>query len=345
MAAFRPGRAAPALLARWLWLVAALVMAIIAIGGITRLTESGLSITEWRVVTGTLPPLTDAAWQAEFEKYRQIPEYQLINAGMSLAEFKFIYFWEWLHRLWGRLIGAALVLPLVWFAARRMVPAGYGWRLTALAALVGLQGTIGWWMVQSGLVERTDVSHFRLAAHLLTAFFILAGLVWTALDLQRLAAGQGARPAAFGGAGFAVGAVLLVQMLLGAWTAGLNAGQVANSWPLMLGQFVPAGIDWSLGQWFALTHDPFLIHFLHRWWSWIAAATALWLAWRCGPGGLRTALAAVIAVQMLLGITTVLSGVHIVPAVLHQLMGGVLVALTAAGLHRVGSAPAALAHR
>jgi heme a synthase len=332
----------PLLLARWLWIVAAMVVAIVVIGGITRLTESGLSITEWKPVLGTLPPLTEADWQAEFEKYKQIPEYQQINKGMSLSDFQYIYFWEWLHRLWGRLIGAAMAVPLLWFAMRRWVPDTYMPRLIAILALIGFQGTIGWWMVASGLEVRTDVSHFRLSAHLLTALLILAGLVWTALDLQHLAKTGVNRPARLTRRGVMVALVLTVQLLLGAWTAGLNAGQVASSWPLMNDHIMPLGVDWSQGLGFALTHDPFLIHFLHRWWSWVAAAVLIGLAIRAGhAGGKREAalLIWLVAGQMLLGIATVLSGVALWIAVAHQAMGALLVLATVLALHRMGLRP------
>ncbi|MGB7649694.1 MAG: COX15/CtaA family protein, partial [Gallionella sp.] len=229
----------PAALARWLWCVAILVIAVVAVGGITRLTESGLSITEWKPVSGMLPPLTHADWLHEFHKYQQIPEYQQINAGMSLAAFQAIFFWEWLHRILGRLVGFALLVPFAWYALRRAIPAGYAWRLFALAALVGLQGTIGWWMVTSGLSVRTDVSHFRLAIHLLTALFLLGGLVWTARDLSALHRYPAtARPARLKGAAVGIAALLAIQLLLGAWTAGLNAGYVASDWPLMNDHFV-----------------------------------------------------------------------------------------------------------
>jgi heme a synthase len=335
-----PDTARPQLIARWLWSVAAMVVAIVVIGGITRLTESGLSITEWKPVLGTLPPLNDADWQAEFEKYRQIPEYQQINKGMSLAEFQYIYFWEWLHRLWGRLIGAAMAVPLVWFALRGWIPASYTPRLIAILALIGLQGAIGWWMVASGLEVRTDVSHFRLSAHLLTALLILGGLMWTALDLRRLARRGVDRPARLTRRGALVAAALAIQLLLGAWTAGLNAGQVASTWPLMNDHILPMGIDWSQGIGFALTHDPFLIHFLHRWWAWIAAAALLWLAIRAGEkGGQREAkwLIWLVLAQVALGIVTVLSGVAIWVAVAHQAIGALLVLATVAALHRIGA--------
>ena len=161
----------PIAMSNWLFAVAFLVFIMVIVGGVTRLTESGLSITEWKPITGAIPPLSEAAWVSEFEKYKQIPEYLEINgpAGMTLEDFKFIYFWEWVHRLLGRLIGLAFALPLAWFAFKRAIPDGYGGRLTALLVLGGMQGAIGWWMVSSGLTERTDVSHFRLAIHLCTA--------------------------------------------------------------------------------------------------------------------------------------------------------------------------------
>ncbi|MBL8652028.1 MAG: COX15/CtaA family protein [Sphingopyxis sp.] len=336
-------RSRPAALARWLWGVALLVILVVAVGGITRLTESGLSITEWKPVSGVLPPLNEAGWQEAFRKYQQIPEYKEINKGMSLDAFKAIFFWEWLHRILGRLVGGAMLVPLAWFAFRRAIPAGYGWRLFALTSLVGLQGAIGWWMVASGLEYRTDVSHFRLATHLLTALFLLAGLVWTARDLTALARDPAARPARLTAPALGVIAILFIQLLLGAWVAGLNAGQVANSWPAMNDHFVPEGIDWSGGAWMALTNDPFLLHFLHRWWSWVAALALLWLARtlaRRGATGVAAMLVAVVAAQMMLGILTVLTGVSLWIAVLHQVTGAILVATAAAGLHRLGRAAA-----
>lgn len=338
-----PRQPRPAALARWLWAVALLVVVVVGVGGVTRLTESGLSITEWRPVSGVLPPLNEADWVEEFEKYKQIPEYKEINRGMSLDGFKAIFFWEWLHRILGRVVGLAMVVPLAWYAWRRAIPAGYGGRLLALTSLVGLQGAIGWWMVASGLEYRVDVSHFRLAAHLLTALFLLAGLVWTARDLDALARGPSARPARLTGGGVAVIAILFVQLLLGAWVAGLNAGYVASSWPLMNDHFVPQGIEWSGGTWFALTHDPFLLHFLHRWWAWGAALALLLLARSVARRGGRSAarlLVAVVVVQMALGIWTVLSGVSMWVAVAHQVVGAILVATVAAALHRLGRAAA-----
>jgi heme a synthase len=332
----------PAFLARWLLLVAGMVFAIVVVGGITRLTESGLSITEWKPVSGTLPPLTQADWAEAFRKYQEIPEYREINgpAGMTLAQFQFIFFWEWVHRLLGRVIGLALLLPLIWFWVKGQIPTGYKARLIALVALVGLQGTIGWWMVASGLSERTDVSHFRLAAHLLIALSILGGLVWTALDLKALDRAPNSVSARLTGITAAIFIVLFLQLLLGAWVAGLNAGQVANTWPLMNDRFYPDGVDSSKGPWFALTNDPFLIHFLHRWWAWAAFIALMLMARQVKVAGNKPASIAIhstLGIQILLGIFTVLSGVNIILAVLHQAVGAALVAAAIWGAHVIGS--------
>jgi heme a synthase len=334
-----PNTLRPNAIANWLLAVACLVFAMVVVGGITRLTESGLSITEWKPVSGVLPPLSEADWLTAFAKYQATPEYQEINKGMSLAAFKFIFFWEWAHRLLGRLIGLAFAVPLLWFAVRRGIPAGYGLRLFALLGLGGLQGAIGWWMVVSGLSERTDVSHYRLAVHLLTALFILGGLVWTALDLKALARNPAARPARMTGLGAGVAGVLFIQLLFGAYTAGLNAGQVSNTWPLMNGRVVPDGIVNAGGWLWALTNDPILIHFIHRWWAWVAVAALVILARRVKAAGVRAATVAIhsaFGTQILLGIATVMTGVNITLAVLHQAVGALVVASTAWGLHVIG---------
>lgn len=331
----------PDALISWLLFIAALVFAMVVVGGITRLTESGLSITEWKPITGALPPLSEAAWVSEFEKYKQIPEYTQINgpAGMTLAEFKFIYFWEWVHRLLGRVVGLAFALPLAWFWVKRAIPTGYKPRLLALMALGGLQGAIGWWMVSSGLSARTDVSHYRLAVHLLTALFILGGLVWTALDLKMLARNPAAKPAKLTGFSSLILAILFVQLLFGAWVAGLNAGYVSNSWPLMNDRFYPNGVDMAKGAVYALVNDPFLTHFVHRWWAWVAVIALIMLARRTRAAGVRPASIAIhsaFGVQILLGIATVMTGVNIIVAVLHQAVGALVVASTVWGAHVIG---------
>ena len=334
-----PGAACarPLALARWLLVVAALVVLIVAVGGITRLTESGLSITEWKPVTVAIPPLTEAQWQAEFEAYQRIGEYRQITgpAGMTLAEYKGIYFWEWFHRLLGRVIGLAFALPLAWFWLRRAIPGGYRPKLVALLALGGLQGVFGWYMVRSGLSERvTDVSHFWLSIHLLTALITLAALVWVALDLLALHRDPAARPARLTGFAALTWAVLLVQLLLGAWVAGLNAGHASDTWPLMQGRLVPEG-DWSKGAGWAFTHDPFVLHFLHRWWAWIVVAVLVVLARKVRTLERRASIAihSAFGTQIILGIATVLTGVNLELAAMHQFVGALLVAATAWGAH------------
>lgn len=332
---------APQKLVNWLMCVAFLVFLMVIVGGITRLTESGLSITEWKPVTGAIPPMSEAQWVAEFEKYKKIPEYLEINgpAGMALSEFKFIFFWEWVHRLLGRVIGLAFALPLVWYWFKRQIPQGYKGRLLALLALGALQGTIGWWMVSSGLSERTDVSHFRLAVHLLTALFIMGGLIWTALDLRILAKSGIHKPSRLSGFSLTILLILFIQLLFGAWVAGLNAGYVSNSWPLMNGKIYPEGVDWSHGAWFALTHDPFLTHFIHRWWAWVAVAALIMMARRLKKVGGRPvsiAIHSAFGTQILLGIATVMTSMNITLAVLHQAVGALVVASTVWGAHRLG---------
>ena len=329
----------PNAIANWLLFVATLVFAMVVVGGITRLTESGLSITEWKPVSGAIPPLTEAAWQEAFRKYQQIPEYQLINKGMSLSDFKFIYFWEFIHRLLGRLIGVAFALPFLWFAVKRAIPKGYGPRLFALFMLGGLQGAVGWWMVASGLVNRTDVSHYRLAAHLLTALFILGGLIWTALDLKALARNPSARPAQLGGFGLGILAILAVQLLFGAYTAGLNAGLVTEQWPLMNGAFFPGATQAGRSFFDAVFNDPAIIHFIHRWWAWVVVAALIVLARRVRAAGARPvsiAIHAAFGTQILLGIATVMTGVSLPVAVLHQAVGALVVAATVWGVHALG---------
>ncbi len=315
----------------WLLGVATLVFVMVVVGGITRLTESGLSITEWKPITGAVPPLNEQAWQAEFEKYQQIPEYLEINgpAGMTLADFKFIYFWEWVHRLLGRLIGLAFALPLFWFWARKRIPRGFKPRLVILLALGGLQGVAGWWMVASGLTERTDVSHYRLAVHLLLALTILGGLIWTALDLHSLGKDR-TGPARLTGFGVAVLAILIFELLLGAFTAGLNAGYVSNTWPMMYGRFFPPGIEWSLETLKTLPNHPVLIHFLHRWWAWVVVIALTVLARRVRKDHRRASVAlhCAFGTQIALGIATVMTTVDIHLAVLHQAVGALVVATT-----------------
>lgn len=335
----------PLALARWLFAVAALVVVMIVVGGITRLTESGLSITEWKPVTGTIPPLTDAQWQAEFEAYQQIPQYIEVTgpAGMTLDGFKTIFFWEWFHRLLGRIIGLAYGLPLAWFWLKRAIPQGYHARLAGLLVLGGLQGFVGWWMVKSGLTQDVKVSHLRLATHLSLALTTLALLAWTALDLR--AHDRGGFKARLTALPAVAIAVLAVQLFYGALVAGLRAGPVAGagwfnpgSWPLMQDRFFPAGIDWSAGVLRALTADPYLVHFVHRWWAWLVVAVLVVLArlLRGVDRRISVAIHGAFGTQILLGIATVYSGMVIWLAALHQLTGALLLAATIWGAHRLG---------
>ena len=336
-----PPLSRPLAIARWLLIVAMLVALIVVIGGITRLTESGLSITEWKPVTGALPPLSEAEWQAEFAAYQRIPQYREINgpAGMVLADYKFIYFWEWAHRLLARVIGFTFALPLAWFWVKRQIPAGYKPRLLLLLALGGMQGVVGWWMVSSGLSQDVKVSHFRLATHLMVALVTLAALVWTALDLRALARDRG--PAHLTRFSAVVLAMLALQLIYGALMAGLRAGPVAPDWPLMQGKLFPAGIDWSQGAGHALVSDPFLVHFIHRWWGWAVVAALIVMARFLRRAGLRRASIAIhtaFGTQLLLGIATVMSGTELWLAALHQLTGALLLAATVWGAHGLGMA-------
>lgn len=337
--------ARPLAVARWLLVVAAMVLTMVVVGGITRLTESGLSIVEWKPVTGAIPPLSDAQWQAEFAAYQQIPQYTEVNgpAGMTLADYKIIYFWEWIHRLLGRLIGLAYAVPLAWFWLRRQIPQGYQARLIALLALGGLQGFVGWWMVSSGLSQDVKVSHLRLAVHLLLALTTLAVLVWTALDLRAHA--RGASKARLTGFTTLVLAALALQLLYGALVAGLRAGYVAGAgwfnwqtWPQMQGRLIPAGIDWAQGSIHAFTADPYLVHFVHRWWAWVVVALLVIMArrLRAGHRPLSVAIHSAFGTQILLGIATVWSAMALWLAALHQLVGALLVIAATAGAHALG---------
>jgi cytochrome c oxidase assembly protein subunit 15 len=331
--------ARPRALSNLLLAVAGLVFAMVVVGGITRLTESGLSITQWKPISGAIPPLTHADWVRAFELYRQTLQYQQVAgpAGMTLTGFKFIFFWEWVHRLLGRILGLVFFAGVAWFVWKRAIPKGYIGRLVALFVLGGLQGAVGWFMVMSGLEGRTEVSPYRLSAHLLFALFLFAALIWTALDLRN----EDSKPARLTGWGAFAIATLFVQLLLGAWVAGFRAGYVSNTWPLMNDHLVPEGIDWSNGAGFALTHDPFLLHFMHRWWAWVVVAVLVLFARKVRklPAARRASIAihSAFGTQVLLGIFTVLSGIAIWLAVLHQAVGALLVAATVWGAHELGS--------
>lgn len=322
--------ARPHAIAVWLFVVAAMVFLMVVVGGITRLTESGLSITHWDVVSGTLPPMTDSAWASQFEAYQLSSQYQLMNNGMTLAAFKGIFFWEYVHRLLGRLIGVAFALPLLWFWVRGAIPQGYKPRLFALLMLGSLQGTVGWWMVSSGLVGRTEVAHERLAVHLVTALCIMAGCLWTALDLLRTKVPVADRPRRWV-IPFAV--LLTIQIIWGAFVAGMRAGHASDTWPLMFGRLVPPELVTRARD---LIDAPVTVHFLHRSLAYIVAAAAILIAirlWRAGAGVRALALGAAIIAQFALGVATVLSGVAIPLGVAHQATGALLVAATVWAAH------------
>jgi len=337
--AFSDPSTRPGAIADWLFFVAALVFVMIVVGGITRLTESGLSITRWEPVSGALPPLSAEQWEAQFEAYRDSPQYQKINRGMSLGEFKDIFFWEYVHRLLGRLIGLAFALPLAWFAWKKAIPKGYGWRLVALLALGGLQGAIGWWMVASGLVDRPEVSHIRLAVHLLTALLIFGALIWTALDLRRLAGSPGALPARMPTVAIWTLSVLGLQFLFGAYVAGLEAGYAFNSWPKMGNEWFPSATPMLQPFLNNFVDNPVVVQFVHRWLAFVVAAFCAALAVKArrnGSMGAGHAVAAAVAVQILLGIATIVTGVELWIGVAHQAMAALLLAAIVYAAHRLG---------
>ncbi len=322
----------------WLMVLFALVVVMIAVGGLTRLTDSGLSITEWRPVTGALPPMSAEAWDIEFEKYRQIPEYQLQNKGMSMAEFKVIYWWEWGHRQLGRFIGLVWALGFLFFLATRKIPAGWTTRLLIPGALGGLQGAIGWWMVSSGLGgEMLDVASYRLAVHLGLAFVILGLLAWYIFKLGRTEAdllqARRSREAGLFSLGTGLLHLTFLQILLGALVAGIDAGRTFNDWPSMAGQFFPpAALDIE-PVWRNFFENAGLVQFMHRIAGYVLLAFALlvWLrARRSGNTETRGAFSLVLAMmvlQIVLGIMTVL---YIAPwhlAIVHQFGAVVLFTL------------------
>jgi cytochrome c oxidase assembly protein subunit 15 len=318
----------------WLLVCCAMVFAVMVIGGITRLTESGLSITEWKPVTGVLPPLSEAEWQREFEAYRQIPQYQEINRGMSLADFKTIYWWEYVHRLWARLIGLVFAGPLLIFFVRRQIRRPLVPHLVAMFVLGGLQGALGWYMVASGLSLRTEVSQYRLAAHFLTAMAIYSYMFWFALKLLWPPPPSGTG-AALRRHVLALAALLLLTMTFGAFVAGVNGGLVYNSFPLMGGQWIPGDAFHGADSPF---EDPVTAQFIHRWLAVgaVALAVALWVRrlGRSVPGAGRIDLLAAMAlVQAGLGVATLLLMVPIPLAAAHQAGAIVLWTLTLWALH------------
>jgi cytochrome c oxidase assembly protein subunit 15 len=320
----------------WLLAVAALVFAMVLVGGATRLTESGLSITEWQPVAGALPPLGAAEWQAQFDKYKTIPQYQALNPNMSLEAFKTIFWWEWTHRLLGRLIGAAFLLPFLWFLLKGRVEPRLRPRLWMIFGLGAFQGAVGWWMVASGLANRVEVSQYRLAFHLTLAGLIYVALLWTA---QGLAPRSGALvPARLRASAKFLVALVLAQIYLGALVAGLRAGLIYNTWPLIDGGLVPAPSQlWFNEPWWRnFFENPLTVQFDHRMVAYALLAAAILHAvdavrtLRRGAGG-ALALVGAVTLQAALGILTLLAQAPLGLALMHQAMA--MIVLTIAVLH------------
>ncbi len=313
-------------IAWWLLVMCALIAVMVVVGGATRLTDSGLSITEWKPVTGIIPPLSEAAWAEEFTKYKTIPEYERINKGMSLAAFKRIYWWEWGHRFLGRMIGFAFFLPFVYFLVRRRIDRELAPRLVLMFVLGGAQGALGWFMVQSGLTERVDVSQYRLAAHLGVAFLIYAYILWVALELLLpRRSGGSALPQRWRTAGVVLAVLVYVQVVLGAFVAGLDAGFTFNTWPLMGERFVPYGY-FFLDPWYAnFFENTASVQFNHRMMGYLVGLVAggMVIAARRAalPSRVRSALALVavlVVAQIALGVWTLLAVVPISLGIAHQ---------------------------
>jgi cytochrome c oxidase assembly protein subunit 15 len=326
----------------WLGCVIALIFAMVVVGGATRLTGSGLSITEWKPILGAIPPLSAADWQEAFDKYRQIPQYQLVNKGMSLAEFQFIYWWEWAHRFLGRFIGLAFAIPFIAFAVAGYIRRDLAPSLIALFALGALQGFMGWYMVQSGLVDRVSVSQYRLAAHLGLAAIIYAAMIWVMLGV-----GQPARVIKRSWAWLSAAGLLVftfVQIVLGAFVAGMKAGFAYNTWPLMDGEFIPDGLlvmqPWHLN----LFENALTVQFNHR------IAAYLLFAWAIvhALAMVRTnhpmrvsavALAGAVTLQGVLGIWTLVAQVPLSLGLVHQAGAFIVLAIAVYHLHGLSSAP------
>lgn len=297
------------------------------IGAVTRLTESGLSMVEWRPLIGALPPLSESEWNRVFTLYQQTPEYQKINVGMELEEFKNIFFWEWFHRLWGRMIGLVYALPLAYFWISKKIPDGFKGKLIIGLVLGGLQGVMGWYMVKSGLVDRPSVSHFRLAAHLSLAFIIFGYLLWIGFDLcSNKAANASFCLKRHGWIAFAF---VFITIIWGAFVAGLDAGLIYNTWPKMGPHWIPP----ELSAFVNIITEPVSVQFTHRWIAIVTALVVLSFAWRIKSFPLT----GIVFLQVGLGIATLISQAAIPLAATHQagafILGGILL-YTLHGLRR-----------
>jgi heme a synthase len=313
----------------WLWCVAALIVCMVIVGGATRLTDSGLSITEWRPLLGAIPPWNEAHWQEAFAKYKLIPEYQIQNRGMSLEDFKFIYWWEWAHRFLGRIIGAAFLLPLIYFIWTKQIARSLWPKLALLFVVGGLQGALGWYMVSSGLSERVDVSQYRLAAHLTLAVALFAAVLFTAFTLNDRVAFNWSNKSLL--AATFIG-LLFLQVAAGGFVAGLDAGHASDTWPKMNDAWVPDGLHVIEPHWRNFFENALAVQFNHRLLAYVLLLLAiLQFAWlRSTTSGL---VFAVVIGQACLGIMTVLWQVPLTTALAHQ--GGALLVLALALYHLV----------
>lgn len=310
----------------WLYCCCGFIALMVFVGGVTRLTESGLSITEWKPVTGVVPPLSDSKWQEYFEKYKQIPEYQQINRGMSLDEFKFIYWWEFGHRFLGRITGFVLLLPWIYFAWKGYTNRSLNLKLLGIFCLGGMQGVIGWYMVKSGLSERTDVSQYRLAMHLTTAFLLFSFVFWLAMSLSRPSSFE-RRITNDERLGWLVIFILFIQIIMGALVAGLNAGMTYNTYPLMDGKWIPDGL-FLLSPWYLNFFENItMVQFQHRWSAILLAVlvVAFWNQARRVPDAQSAAnhMLYALILQITLGIKALIYVVPISLASAHQ-MGALL---------------------
>lgn len=336
---------------RWLWVVFFAIAVMVALGGITRLTGSGLSMVEWRPLMGTLPPLNEAEWQRVFELYQQSPQYAQVNSWMQLGDFKRIFFWEYVHRLFGRLIGLLVFGPWLVFVVRRRLTGRLAWRVFGALVLGGLQGLMGWLMVLSGLVDRPAVSHFRLAAHLLLAFLVAQYILWLILDLRPATLRPATQPTqpsprpirvALG----ALVALTIVQIAFGAFMAGKRAGWFALTFPDMNGHYLPGAFFPETGALRAALHEPLAIHYTHRLLAWLlvfaVAAFGFWIRRAGAPALLRRRVRALLGVTLLqfaLGALTVILHIPTWLAVAHQLGGLALLSTLVATLHAARGRP------
>lgn len=315
----------------WLWVVLATLFALVLVGGATRLTESGLSITQWKPIHGVIPPLSDAEWQEEFDLYKQIPQFSQLNSDMTVEGFKTIFWWEWAHRLIARSIGLIFALPLAWFWIRGRIEPRLKMPLLGILALGGFQGFIGWWMVSSGLADRTEVSQYRLATHLVIACLIFMSCVWIMRGLSAHSNDKAPTSKSVWAAGGIV-FLALFQIYLGALVAGLDAGFSYNTWPLMDGAVVPGDLLLQQPWWINFFENPKTVQFVHRcgaYLLWAAVLAHMIAAGKLAPGTTHARRAIVlfclVTLQAIIGITTLLLQVPVAWGVAHQ--GGALLVL------------------